>query len=319
MERLSIAYLTFRQRPRFDWFAKSLDRELRAMSDVPRDAVQILVIDGRLWTEGGARRTELLDAAGGRIHFEHHTPKPSVWQGPHRLTTKQEYFCAASVRNTALALSRAPHVAFVDDLSVLLPGWLKAHVHAADNRYILCGTTCKQRNIVVNDDGNVVSYDPFPPGQDTRLAHIVSDYQTCGGSWMFGGTFSVPLELALQVNGQDEINDTIGGEDYDFGIRLERTGATIRISRLCGTFEDEDGHHNQSSVVRLDKPWAGPDGPYTSNLLLNRLLRETDRFTTLGNNYQLRELRARVLSGATFPIPTEPARHWADGQPLSEM
>ena len=288
------------------------------MPDVPRADVQTVVVYGRLGKDGDSRRKELIGASDGRISFEHHPPKPSIWQGPSRLTQK-EYFCAAGVRNTALALSRGSHVAFVDDLSVLLPGWLKAHVHAATHRYVLCGTTCKHRNIVVDDSGDVVSYDPFPPGQDSRLSAIVSDVQTCSGSWMFGGTFSVPLESALAVNGQDEINDTIGGEDYDFGIRLERSGVPIRISRLCGTFEDEDGHHTEAPMVRLDKPWPGPDGPYTSNLLLTRLLREVSRSTSVGNNYSLRELRERVLSGEPFPIPREPVRHWVDGQPLSEM
>ena len=288
------------------------------MPDVPRDGVQVLVVDGRVWADGDARRAEMRDSAEGRVLFEHHPPKPSVWQGPARLTTK-DYFCASSVRNTALALARAQHVAFVDDLSVLLPGWLKSHIHAADNGYVLCGTTCKNRNIVVDENGDVQSYEKFAPGTDSRLASMTSDFHICAGSWLFGGTFSVPTEIALAVNGQDEIHDTIGGEDYDFGIRLERAGAVVRISRLCGTFEDEDAHHAEAAMVRLDKPWAGPDGPYTSNLLLNRLMRETGRTTTLGNEYNLRELRKHVLAGEPFPVPMTPKMHWVDSQPLHEM
>lgn len=334
---LTVAYLTFRENPKFEWFNASLSRELRDTPDVPQDAVQIIVIDGR-----HPRKLE------ADFPFEHFLPKPTVWQGPHRLT-QRDYFCAANTRNTVFALARAPHVAFVDDLSVLLPGWLKAHLHAATNGYMLCGTTCKRKNIELNAAGSIVRYDDFPPGTDSRMRFLETDeLVACTGSWLYGGTFSLPLEHALRVNGQDEICDTIGGEDYDFGERLERSGSRIFISRACGTLEDEEGHHNQTAVIRLDKPWppaathkprtllpgrgsAGSDGsgwdtadgvgagPYSSNYLLDRLRQEPSRIWTLGNTFNLRELRERVLTGNPFPIPIEPITHWVDGQLLNEM
>lgn len=315
--KLTVAYLTFRQHPRFEWFARSLAREFRAMPDVSPDDVQVVVIDGRLWHDA-SRGQEMLDAAQGAIKFEHHPPKPSPWQGPHRQTSK-DYFCAASCRNTAFAYARASHVAFVDDLSVLLPGWLKAHVHAALHGYVLCGTTCKMKSIKVSSEGEITSAVHFPPGQDSRLSKIGSGLQTCVGSWLFGGTFSVPLGLALAVNGQDEICDTIGGEDYDFGIRLERAGAVIRISKDCGTYEDEDGHHAEAPMVRLDKPVFGWEGPYSSNLLLNKLLRESARSWTIGNDFTLSDVRAKVLAGGEFSEPREGLKHWVDGQNLQDM
>lgn len=279
------------------------------MPDFDRANAQVIVIDGKY--------PRLL----GVQHFgiEHHPPKPTVWQGAHRLT-QRDYFCAANTRNTALALARHDHVVFVDDLSVLLPGWLKAHVHAAANKYVLCGTTCKRKHLEVNSLGEIVRDEEFRPGTDSRLQLLPTDELVkCTGGWLYGGTFSVPLEHALLVNGQDEIHDSIGGEDYDFGERLERAGAPIFISRACGTFEDEDGHNTEAPVIRLDKPWSGGDGPYSSNYLFNQLRREKDRIWTLGNTFNLRELRDRVLAGEPFPIPTAPATHWVDGQPLSEM
>jgi hypothetical protein len=327
---LTIVYLTFRERPRFEWFVASLNREFREAPDIDKAALQVIVIDGR--------HPRNLDA---NFPFEHYAPKPTVWQGAHRLT-QRDYFCAANARNTAFAHALGGHVAFVDDLSVLLPGWLKAHVHAAEHGYVLCGTTCKHKNIEVSRDGEILRFDNFPPGADSRLKYLSNERRGCGGSWVYGGTFSVPLEHALRVNGQDEIHDTIGGEDYDFGVRLERSGSSIQISRACGTLEDEDGHHAESPAVRLDKPWppksipsartltpggwtaaATPDnandGPYTSNYLLNRLKRERDRVWTIGNAFVLRELRDQVLAGEPFPIPSEPSAHWVDGQPLAEM
>jgi hypothetical protein len=127
---LTIAYLTFRSKPRFEWFVASLNREFRDMPSLDRASTQVMVIDGRY-----PRKLE------ANFTFEHHSPKPTVWQGPHRLT-QRDYFAAANTRNTALALARGTHVAFVDDLSVLLPGWLKAHSHAAEHGYVLAGTTC---------------------------------------------------------------------------------------------------------------------------------------------------------------------------------
>src|SRR5574342_379948 len=141
MPSLTIVYLTFRERPRFEWFVASLNRELRSTPDFDRDKLQVLVIDGR-----HPRKLE------ADFPFEHHAPKPTVWQGPYRLT-QRDYFCAANARNTAFALARNDHVAFVDDLSVLLPGWLKAHLHAAEHKYVLAGTTCKYMNLRCDADG----------------------------------------------------------------------------------------------------------------------------------------------------------------------
>ena len=332
MPSLTVAYLTFRAQPRFAWFASSLERELRGMPDFDRAGLQVLVIDGR-----HSHR----EALAATFPVEHRPPKPTVWQGPHRLT-QRDYFCAANARNTAFAFTLHGHVAFVDDLSVLLPGWLKAHVHAAEHEYVLCGTTCKRKGIVVGEDGTIEGYEDFPPGTDSRMKFLPDDSLIpCGGGWLYGGTFSVPLEHALRVNGQDEIHDTIGGEDYDFGERLHRAGSKVFISRTCGTLEDEDGHHAESPMVRLDKPWPpssdrsprvrtpnawsdgaipnSADGPYSSNYLFNRLRRDTDRSWTIGNDFDLRALRARVLAGDPFPVPTSPTTHWVDGQPLAEM
>lgn len=320
--KLSIVYITFRQRPRFEWFCSSLSRELGTAPELSPADVEVLVVDGRLWHDARARQIEFAALGRGYLAFEHLAPKPSLWQGPGR-QTKREFFCAASARNTALAHARGDQVAFVDDLSILLPGWLKAHLDAAEHGYVLAGTTSKKKNLVVSADGDLLSFDEFASGEDSRLkmAGVAGGgLVSCSGGSLFGGTFSVPLELALAVNGQDEKCDTIGGEDYDFGIRLERAGASIRLSAGCGTFEDEDGHHTEAPMVRLDKPWPGPDGPYSSNYLLHRLLRERGRYWTIGNEFVLREVRLQVLSGGGFPeLSTAPVLHWVDGQPLSEM
>jgi hypothetical protein len=341
---ITIGYITSRIDPRFAWFAASLARELRAVSELAIEDVQVIVVDARLWRDETARRAELSAAVSSRFPFDHVSPKPSVWQGPHRLTA-QDWFCAATARNTILALARAQHVAFVDDLSVLVSGWLKAHLHAAANRYVLAGCTNKRSNVVVDFDGGY-RCDPFA-GDDSRfgLFRGPDDYAPCAGSQLYGGTFSVPLESALAVNGVDEIHDGIaGGEDYDFGIRLERLGSTIRICRTCVTVEDGPAHQSENvrlanlqqwikcvdmwwdlshpearDYQRAETGWANVRGVRASDAIGDRLRRETTRVWSVGNNFNLRELREKMLRGESFPIPTEPTQRWVDGLSLVKI
>jgi hypothetical protein len=48
-------------------------------------------------------------------------------------------------------------------------------------------------------------------------------------------------------------------------------------------------------------------------------MREKERVTTIGNAFDLADLRRRVLAGEPFPVPTEPRTHWVDQQPIGEM
>jgi len=319
---ITIGYLTSRKDCKFEWFADGLVRELRLVSEVlDTKQVQVVVVDTKLWpypdNNPEQRKKQFKDIVDERFTFAHIPPKPSVWQGPNRLT-QRDYFCAANSRNTVFAAATGSHVVFVDDLSVLLTGWISGHLHAAKHRYVLCGMTSKHRNLVVDREGYLVKHDAHLHGIDSRLRHIHEDgVRDCSAEWLYGGTFSVPLEAALQVNGQDEIYDSQGGEDYDFGIRLGRAGWSVRINRNCGTIESEELHHVESPMVRLDKP-VSVDGPYSSNTLLNRLLRNNNTWT-IGNQFNLSELRKQVLSGEEFPVIAQPDRHWVDGQPLREM
>lgn len=313
---MTVAYVTCRMKPRFDWFAHSLAHEMRTTPGIKPENIQVLIIDSRLWYEEH-RRQDFLDIVGGRFQFDHHPPKPSAWQGPQRQTSV-DYFCAVNARNSALAYTKANHVAFADDVGVLLPGWLRAHLAAMDGHYALVGTTSKVRNLEVNEEGEVTSYRTSPGGEDTRIPQIHQPLQKCSGLWLYGGTFSTPMKYALAVNGKDECYMGINGADYDFGLRLERAGAPFYTTKSCARYESKDDVEPRAQ--HCNKAWAGSDGPQVNNYLINDLKR-TARSWTRGNDYVLRDVRHRVLEmgEAGFPAVQPNTRHWVDKQLLSEM
>src|SRR5690348_645037 len=111
MTKITIAQITGRRNPRWQWFVDSL------FNQVPADHwpdIQMLFIDRHLWsieaaqacTDGeivfgdpkyhdAARRAELAGIVAGRFKFEHLPPKPCAFQGPFRQTSR-DFFCAST-------------------------------------------------------------------------------------------------------------------------------------------------------------------------------------------------------------------------------
>lgn len=183
---LTVAFITARRDSRVQWFMESLAAQWVLLNHV-------IVIDR--FAETGNSEEAFKQAFRGPLRIEREKgndlarwltvvhPKPNVWSGPHRLT-KEDWFAAASARNTAICLCKTSHIAFVDDLSVFLPhnrtpphdeagnrvirSWCEAAYAACDGGYVACGAYKKVRNLVV-EDGIPVSYDQTESGTDDRL------------------------------------------------------------------------------------------------------------------------------------------------------
>ena len=107
------------------WFFESLDRELGG----DYEGVKVVLVDfwaqvlpDRKWGALDVMERKAQYQKGAKCEFLHVPPKPCVWQGPHRLT-QVDYAAFSAVRNTGLCYAEDGHVVFVDDLSVLMPGW----------------------------------------------------------------------------------------------------------------------------------------------------------------------------------------------------
>jgi hypothetical protein len=271
------------------------------------------------------------NAVKERIGLVHVPPKDGLYQGPHRQTAG-EYFSAANARNTALAVARGAYIVFVDDLSVLMPGWYARAACAAAEGYVVAGAYQKHTCMVV-EDGVLTSSQSDPAGIDSRWSHGSDEAAVpASGGWLYGCSFGAPVETLLAVNGLDELCDAIGGEDYQLGLRLERAGASIRYDRRMWTMESEDLHDQPFAMKRINPtlptdrymeklarygvPARATSGSTDASfMILDILYGRGDTWTVL-NGYDI----SHVRRSGSFPSPRDmPATFWFDDTPLSEM
>ncbi len=339
---ITLAYITCRLNPRWEWFIESLCAQTTSEQ---RENLELLFIDGRLWLDGTPppmssvllasrayhktdRDIEIVHHLKRRFpHVQNIPPKPTAYQGPWR-QTKLDLFCAGNTRNTAFIVAKGDYVVFVDDLSVLMPGWFNQVLHAAEGGYIVAGMYKKVRGL--RADG---TYDSIA-STDSRWEHG-SDQGVVPwhGGAMYGCSFGLPLEAALEVDGNDAACCGQGFEDYEFGMRLERASWPIFLNRNMLTLEDEDLHHDGSTMPRERKivapeclpknydsyRYVREDEKYWSDhVMLNRLINEPDRFLPLiGDN--LRVLRKRYQETGLVPCPPPDMLDWRTGQLLKDL
>lgn len=352
MTPLTIAYCTGRSDPKLNWFVDSLADQCDGDQ---RRAIQLLIIDGRLWDRRmplGAtcppgtkirftdpifhdldRRLEVEQIVNNRFEVIHTPPLPCTMQGPFRLT-KKDWFCASNTRNTAFCIARHGYIAFCDDLSVLSPLWLGQVLHAAARGYAVAGCYKKLKKMVV-EDGRLTSFEEFPEGVDSRWNHGSDQGIVPWEGSIFGCSFGVLLEDALAIDGFEMACCGSGNEDSDFSIRLRRSGPPIFLNRNMATSESEEDHHNQTfkdqatrdrKLVSRDRLPAAYDSYrmpsvkeryYSDHVLVNRVLNEARTQPITPSN--LRAIRQQFLEDGTVTIPGEPAADWRDGTPLRDL
>ncbi len=284
MNSLTIAYCTSRREPEFNWYFDSLRHQLR---DVEVDTI---VVDAYV----ASRHVSC---------YRHVAPKPTIWQGAHRLT-KEDWWAKSNALNTAIALCRTEWIAFVDDRSILWRAWLDRVKVAMQDGVAVCGSYAKYANLEVTDG---VMTGGTLLGADTRTPGIYPF-----DSW-YGGSGALPLEWCLAVNGFPELCDSLGLEDSMFGTALQNSGYPIRYDSDMLLIEDRTPGQIDGALRRADKGGSPKD---KSHAIVD-ILRNS---ATSLNPYSLRDLRNSVLAGEPFPTP-DPGEHrdWYDGQLVSEF
>lgn len=310
MNTLTVAYVTCRRNPRIKWWLDSLFLQWDK-----KTPLRLIVVDFHVLThqEYASMAKPFTDLG---VPFIHTAPMPTVWQGPHRLT-QRDYWAAANQRNTALCYADDGYIAFCDDLSVLMPGWLDSVLAAQRDGYIACGAYKKVRELRVVD-GVPEHYVELAAGIDHRIALVKGDEPVkCQGGWFYGYSAS-PVEALLSINGYDTRADSIGGEDYLAGWMLQHRGYPLKYCKRMMALESEEAHGEEPSMLRLDKGTSPLDSSHA-------LLHEAELGSTkVAPNLHfppggIRVLRESIRAGQPFPIPPGPTAHWFDNQPLSEM
>jgi len=299
---ITIAYMTNRRNPRFEWFADGLKRQGADAS------IELLVVD----FYAGERDLGQIGRDRG-LNCRSITPKPTVWQGEFRLT-KQNYFAAANARNTAICAAKGSYIVFADDLSVPGSKWLERVQWHAQVGDAVAGSYQKLTKMVVVE-GELKSFEEFTEGKDHRRAHQVYSMAPCFGSWFFGCSCGGPIEAFLETNGFPEIADGMGYEDSVTGDAIRNNGRALFFDKEMLTFESEEAHHEDASFLRPD-PGVSPNDK--SHALLN-ICRGVKRFDNYFGPSGIRGLRQRIQNGEQFPVVGIPEHEWFTGTPLRDL
>lgn len=306
---LTLLYITARQSPETSWLYEGLVAQGQAGDDI-----EVIVVNLHDTRPAGlvdrATLPRFTPVHGGLVTVQECQPKPTIWQGPHRVTTK-DWWAKSSAINTGFALAAHDFIACVDDRCRLGPDWLKT-VRKAE----------RKRDVVVCGSYNRLEEGRVTP--DARRTLSPTGKRDCRGTWLYGCTWALPLAWALEVNGFEEGTDGLGAEDYIFGLNLEHAGRRLDFipAMLVGLerspqYSTGSNGHAISPVpgpVRADKGTSPND---KSHAALHRFgPRKRTEFTP-----DLTEMRASLRRGEPFPVP-DPAgdyRDWYDGQSIREL
>lgn len=244
---------------------------------------------------------------------------PSVWQGNHRLT-KQDWFDASASRNAALCHAPDGYIAYVDDLSVLSPGWLLNVRQAMNFPGITLGAYKKVKNLVVKD-GEIISYDKDSVSVDSRWYYGSDNGSVpCNGDMLYGCSLVGPVEAFLTVNGwPSALCAGLGMEDVIMGQVMENAGFKFNYNRNQLTIESEEHHHLEPAFRRECFEKHPNDPTDKGHAVLNMAKGGLKVFPDHWGEGGIRKIRQDTLAGKPFPIPTAPLHEWHTGKLLSEL
>lgn len=243
----------------------------------------------------------------------HIAPKPTIWQGEHRLTS-EEWWAASNARNTVLCHANSDWILWVDDRCVLLPTCVDAIKDAMEGNYV-CFGTYEKRHFMEVEDGEI-TVPGVVTGADGRLRDAETLFHTKGivkayPSWAFGCLVLCPVVMALAVGGFEEACDGMGAEDTAFGAMLCNNSIDMRFDPRLGCVQDRTPGESGPSMRREDKGLKPLDKSHRSIELFHTACNTSNRHLLL-------QSRRAVLEGKPWPLLFGSREDWHDGEPVNE-
>lgn len=289
--KITIAFITAREQPCLNWLIDGLEQQARS-----GDKIELIVVDA-LERPAKALGYRSIKAITKLIETR---PKPTIWQGPHRITA-HDFFANANARNTAIVLCRTDYICFLDDRCKLDPAWLEAVRRGEKKRdAVLCGSYTKHWS------GGITT--------DHRREYEPQGKKKCLPEWSYGCNLAMPLKWALKVNGFEEGCDPVGVEDCVFGQMLSNAGYRLDFVPEMSVQQDRNDPHGYLHPVKFPRQDKGQPPNNKRQKQLDRFYRRArTEFTP-----DLAELRKKISRGETFPTPDPnfDYRDWYDGSSI---
>lgn len=295
---LAIIFSTGRESPRVDWICEGIAQQAQ-----PGDEITLIVVDAFAAAPSRTLESIGFGSTPAIVDAIHSAPKPTIWQGPHRVTSR-DWFALSNARNTGLCLvpDTCDFVAFLDDRARLGPRWLDtARIAARERSAVIAGSYEKKEG----DGSHHVD--------DHRRKLNPGGKRDCGGGWLYTCSVAMPLAWALEVNGYEEGCDGLSGEDYIFGLMLSNAGR--RVDFVPDLFVSLDRTAENASTkggayICKDLGVSPRDKSHSALDTFGKRNRTDPRFTP-----DLSDLRARRARGEPWPDPVWAHRDSA-GRPL---
>lgn len=299
--KLSVGYITSREQCEIDWLLDSLLPQVQ--SD---DEIEVLMIDG-------------LSKYSFRSDFTRYSlvpAKPNIFSGKYRLT-KENWWSKSSSINTFLCVAKYPNILLLDDRCVVMPRFLETI--KTNQGIILAGAYEKRQHMTV--EKGVIKNGGIIQAVDGRQAYVESNKIPipfhCGGEWLFGCCLSLPLEFALAINGWPERCDSLSFEDVIAGLLFKNNNFPMKFDPRAKMVEDRTPEKLGTPMRRESKerhPNDTSDKAHTT-------LRWVATATLSDNDYDIKELRAKIQAGGEFPLPDPNKTYvdWFDGQLIRDF
>ena len=328
---ISFIYITCRKYPKLEWFIDALYNQASEIKfDINK--IQIVIVDDVLqYDENNCRKDMINKIINNRFDYIHIPPKPSNIQGKYKLT-KINYHACSIPRNTGICYAKHNYIAFIDDLSTLEESSFKEIIKCATSNIVVGFGYKKVYNLSVIN-GKIITKTEHEGGIDSRLK-IGKNYRKISGSQLYGYN-AAPLSVILKVNGYDEFCNTMGGEDYHYGMRIDKLNIPIYFNGNVIFYESEEISNEENVFIRRDPLLTKEvyinlmtkfniskrydiNGRYDlSHFVLDSLTR--DKSWTEGNDYNLAELRNKIQNGGEFNNTFDPNAKTIEGLFIKDL